>query len=872
MRNKFFNIIIFIIIICFFNLKASGVEQFNFDVTTIEISENGNKIIGSDGGKITTDDNLIIKANKFEYNKLKNTLKLLGEVSIKNLEKNSKITANQITYFKNKEIIITDNNSKFFLEDHKEISAKKFMLNRKKNSLNALGNVKIIDKKENLEIYTDDITFLREKGEIFTKGKTKLILKPNYNFVSRDLNYSISKGILNSNKTTKIEDDKSNFYSLERFSYDLKNKILKGKDVLLINNYNLPNNNKLYFANAIINLENQSFAAEDVELKLNKSIFDNPENDPRLKSVSSIGDGKITELNKGIFTSCKKNDDCPPWSIQAEKITHDKIKKQLVYDNALLKVYNIPVLYFPKFFHPDPTVKRQSGFLQPQINNSNILGNSFSIPYYHVISEDKDLTFDTTFFEDKSFFFQNEYRQANKYSKFETSFGFIDSYKSSLEKKKNSIFHIFGNIDFNLNFENFISSKLFASFQKVNNDTFLKVFEANLLQNNLKPENFDILNNEIKLELEHSEYSFDSGVQIYEDLRKRNSDKYQYILPYYNFNKTLSENFFKGSLDFSSSGSNDLNSTNNLKSQIVNNFNFYSKDFYTDFGVKNDFNILIKNLNSVGKNNQEYKSSPQVEMISMINLNSTLPFTKKKDGFNSYISPKISLKFNPNDMKNYSKSERKINTDNIFNNNRLALEDSLESGKSLTVGLDYKKEKVDEINRYFEMKLATVFRTKDENFIPKNTTLNKKNSNLFGSISNNFSKHFKIDYDFAIESNLSIFEYHDLSTSFVYDNFETKFSFIEESGDMGDSNALENVSKFSFDEKNYFSFKTRRNRNLNLTEYYDLVYEYKNDCLIAGVKYKKTYYEDRDLKPAENLFFTLSLIPLTSYEQKFTNK
>ena len=873
MRNKIFNRIIFIIIIYLFvGLKASIAEQFNFDVTTIEITENGNKIIGSNGGKITTDDNLIIEANKFIYNKLKNTLRLSGAVSIQNLEKKFKISANQITYFKNKEIIITDKNSKYFLEDHKEISAQKFKLDRKKNSLNAKGNVKIIDKIENLEIYTDDITFLKEMGEIFTKGMTKLILKPNYNFVSKDLNYLIDKGILNSNKKTKIEDNKSNFYSLEKFSYDVKNKILKGENVLLINNYNLPNNNKLYFANAIINLEDQSFAAQDVELKLNKSIFDNPENDPRLKSVSSTGDGKITELNKGIFTSCKKTDDCPPWSIQAEKITHDKIKKQLIYDNALLKVYNIPVLYFPKFFHPDPTVKRQSGFLQPQINNSNILGNSFSIPYYNVISDNKDLTFVTTFFEDKSFFFQNEYRQANKYSKFETSFGFIDSYKSSLEKKENSIFHVFGNMDLNLNFENFISSNLFASFQRINNDTFLKVFEGNLLENNLKPGNFDILNNEIKIVLEHNNYSFDGGIQIYEDLRKRNSDKYQYVFPYYNFDKTLSENFFKGSLDFSSSGSNDLNSTNNLKSQIVNNLNFYSNDFYTDFGLKNDFNILIKNLNSVGKNNQEYKSSPQVEMISLINLNSSLPFTKKKDGYNSYLSPKISLKFNPNDMKNYSKAERKINTDNIFNNNRLALEDSLEAGKSLTVGIDYKKEKVDEINRFFEMKLATVFRNKEESFIPENTTLNKKNSNLFGSISNNFSEHFKINYDFAIESNLNVFEYHDLSASYVYDNFITKFSFIEESGDMGDTNALENISKFSFDEKNYFSFKTRRNRNLNLTEYYDLVYEYKNDCLIAGIKYKKTYYEDRDLKPAENLFFTLSLIPLTSYEQKFTNK
>ena len=48
-------------------------------------------------------------------------------------------------------------------------------------------------------------------------------------------------------------------------------------------------------------------------------------------------------------------------------------KKQLIYDDAILKVYNMPVLYFPKFFHPDPTVVRQSGFLQPQLNNSDIL-------------------------------------------------------------------------------------------------------------------------------------------------------------------------------------------------------------------------------------------------------------------------------------------------------------------------------------------------------------------------------------------------------------------------------------------------------------------------------------------------------------------
>ena len=82
------------------------------------------------------------------------------------------------------------------------------------------------------------------------------------------------------------------------------------------------------------------------------------------------------------------------------------------------------------------------------------------------------------------------------------------------------------------------------------------------------------------------------------------------------------------------------------------------------------------------------------------------------------------------------------------------------------------------------------------------------------------------------------------------------------------SNFIENNTSYSIDEQNFLTFKTRRNRRLNLTEYYDLVYEYRNDCLTAGIKYNKTYYQDRALKPSENLFFTISLIPLTSYEQK----
>ena len=53
----------------------------------------------------------------------------------------------------------------------------------------------------------------------------------------------------------------------------------------------------------------------------------------------------------------------------------------------------IYLFLFSKIFHPDPTVKRQSGFLTPSLLNSSTSGGSIDIPYFKVISENKDYTF-----------------------------------------------------------------------------------------------------------------------------------------------------------------------------------------------------------------------------------------------------------------------------------------------------------------------------------------------------------------------------------------------------------------------------------------------------------------------------------------------
>ena len=219
-------------------------------------------------------------------------------------------------------------------------------------------------------------------------------------------------------------------------------------------------------------------------------------------------------------------------------------------------------------------------------------------------------------------------------------------------------------------------------------------------------------------------------------------------------------------------------------------------------------------------------------------------------------------------MKKNSGS-RRIDTSNLFSINRLGISDSFEPGKSMTVGLEYKKEDTNDLNKYFDLQLGAVFRDSVENKISSASTIDEKISNIFGSTNYNLGDMFAFNYNFSIDKDFETIEYNAFSGEMFYKNFSTELVFIEENGDVGDSNSILNKFSYKFDENNSLIFNTRRNRKIGLTEYYDLVYEYRNDCLIAGVKYNKKYYQDRDVMPTEDLLFTITLFPLTTYEKSF---
>ena len=61
---------------------------------------------------------------------------------------------------------------------------------------------------------------------------------------------------------------------------------------------------------------------------------------------------------------------------------------------------------------------------------------------------------------------------------------------------------------------------------------------------------------------------------------------------------------------------------------MTNDVEYKSIDYFTNKGFKNNFNLYFKNLNAVGKNNENYNSSPSVDGMSIFEISSSYPLFK----------------------------------------------------------------------------------------------------------------------------------------------------------------------------------------------------------------------------------------------------
>ena len=795
MKNRFIffvAVLLFININCF-NIKA---EEFVFESTSIEITNNGNKIQAKDGVKVSTKNNIEILANESTYDKTKLVL-----------------------------------------------------------SLN--GNVKVNDRENNIIIESDNVTYYKNIEEIISKGNTIIHINNEYVISTSDIIYSKKENIIKSKKSATLEDNFGNKFISKDFTFLVLDKIFKSKAINLLDS----EKNMYNFSESMVNIKTNEIIGKDININFRNDFFGNSENEPRLKGNYASSNKEETIIKSGIFTTCKKNNKCPPWTIKSTEIKHDKKNKIINYKNAWLQVYDQPILYFPKFFHPDPTVKRKSGFLMPKMGSSSNAGTSLQIPYYHVISDNKDITFSPNIYFDNNILLQNEYRQVNKNSNHISDFS-IGKEDSSTKS------HLFSNTKINLESDLFEDSNIEFHIEKTSHDTYLKNKKITSTLNS----SLSNLNSFVDFNASKEDLSVYARAEVFEDLSKDKSDRYQYIYPDFSISKLINtETDIKGDLKFTASGSQKNYDTNIFESVLVNNFEYNSIPFFLKNGITNNLKFLLKNVNTKGEKSPNYKDDLDSENFAAFSFNSSLPLKKSGKNTNSYFTPKASFRISPNKSSNLTDLDRRIDFNNIFSLNRVAGVDTIEGGQSLTVGSEYILKKKND-NEILSLNLATNFKDANDSNLPTKSKLGNKTSDIVGELDINPNEYINFNYNFSLDNNLETSNYNLAKSTITINNFVTSFEFLEENNELGSESYLSNEIGYAFSKNHKLEFKTRKNKKTDLKEFYNLIYEYKNDCLIAAIEYNKDYYSDRDIKPAEELFFSLTIVPFATISSPNTKK
>jgi len=744
------------------------------------------------------------------------------------------------------------------------ILADYFTYNKKDLMLNIRGNVVIYDKINKLEIFGEEFFYNKLLEKIYTQKKARVELNKKYFLDTSEFTYLVNEKKLISNSKTILKDKLDNTLITEKFYYLISKNIIRFNNSTFIDNLG----NSYFFKNAMLDSKSDQIIGNDLNVDFNKIIFGNNQNDPRLKGKAFFLNKDTTTIEKGIFTACKKTDKCPPWTMSAEKIIHDKNKKIITYKDAWLKLYDKPVFYFPKFFHPDPTVKRQSGFLMPTIAESNTLGSFFKIPYYKVISENQDLTIKPRFYSSDFVILNSEYRAITKNSTHIVDSS-IKNKGAKLSNQGDTQTHFFSNSKINLSNSFFDYNVLELNIEQVSNDLYLKTydFKSPIITNT------SALSSKIEYSAINEDIYIKTNFQVFEDLTvKKSSDKYEYIFPNFEMEKIFNTNeSLYGTFSLDTNGYQKKYNTNVTETVLINNLNFDSYPIINKNGLLTNYSLLLKNTNSDSKNSTLFRNKKELKILSAGMLTTSYPLQSIGLKYNKTLTPRVSLRYSPSNTKNIKDNDSRIDAVNIFSFNRIASNETIENGGSLTVGTEYSI--LNKSNdKLFKMNLATSFRDKVNNNLPSNGTLGQASSNIFGNIDFTPNENFNLNYNFSLDDNLDGTEYDHVKADIKVNNFVNTFEFLEEINELGDNGYWSNKTSFNFDKQNSISFSKRKNTKTNINEFYNLVYQYQNDCLTAAIEYNKDFYTDNTFQETEQLYFSLTIIPFSKINSPNINK
>ncbi len=587
-------------------------------------------------------------------------------------------------------------------------------------------------------------------------------------------------------------------------------------------------------------------------------------NQARLAAESaSREEGNTTTFNKVVYSACKaceKHKGRPLlWQIKAAKVIHDKKEKTISYEQAKLEFFGVPVVYVPRFSHPDPTVKRKSGFLTPSFSISDEFGFGVRVPYFWNLAPNYDVTFRPLITSKQGVLADVEWR--HRLTKGTYKIRPIGIYQLNPTVTRPGDRRFRGALITDGEFRIAEGWKWGWDAAVTSDDTFLRRYNIN---------NDNTLISQAYLTGLKGRNYFDLRSYYFQGLLTTDdTDSTPYVFPSIEHSYTFDQTVLGGEVGIDTTFFNVERKTGADSTRISSTLS-WRRTFKTSPGVvvtpfAQGRGDLYRTSNVATSSNS---SDAFARIFPVAGVDVRLPLAKATDTGQHIIEPVAQLIFRPNETKvtkvaNEDSQSFEFGTTNLFSIDKFPGIDRFEGGTRLNVGLSYTYTN-NATGAWLRAAAGQSFLLDGANSFGTDTGLETKDSDYVGELyiqpTSNILMTARVrldDKDFSIKRN-------ELGVSGSFDRisgavFYTKLAAAPAFGEPTASqviNASANLrltKNWSVFGNVYYDFEN----SFRLQDGIGITYE--NECVLVSLSFSESFTEDRDIDPESKILFNFTL-------------
>ena len=580
-------------------------------------------------------------------------------------------------------------------------------------------------------------------------------------------------------------------------------------------------------------------------------------------------DGKVSTLEYAVYSPCRvcrdDPDDEPLWQVRARRVVHDTEAQEISYKHATLEVWGVPVLYVPVFSHPDPSVKRKSGFLTPTIGSDSELGYLAEIPYYWAIAPNRDLTIAPLITTREGVAMKSEYRHRFQRGEFEVagSLTYSDEFGPNDEDTGDETVrgHFFGKglFEFKRHWRWGFDVKL------TSDDTYMRRYNisgADRLTSNAFVSRFD--------DRDYTRYD----AFYFQGLREEDDPGQTPIVPAMVEHRTILDRRLFGGEVSATGNLLILQRTEGADSRRVSGSLEWKRREFTSSGmILEGFGEVRGDLyHTDDVNRLKTPGGPKnTEVIARalptFGMEWRWPFVRSEGATRIVFEPIAQLIYssyggNPEDIPDEDAVSFEFDDTNLFRVNKFPGLDRWESGPRANVGI--------ELASYFDnggtasVLFGQSFRTREDTTFDPSTGLDNERSDYVGRVSLAPVDWLDFVHRFRLDSN--DFEY---KRAEVYARAGGQRSFAK----LGYVKLDEELSQTGLDAREeinaesrvaltdtwsvYGDFRRDMEKETMISQSAGVAWE--NECIILSVGYRRRFTRDRDVEPSTSVLLRLDL-------------